>query len=83
MSSFEVVWVPIESFALVYSYFVLHRPEDLTVMIHPLTTEETKGHTSRAVFLGKEVPLKLHALQHELPEVPKQYPELGLGYSML
>ncbi|KAJ3072010.1 hypothetical protein HK102_006335 [Quaeritorhiza haematococci] len=80
MSSYEV-WVPYESFARFYSWIVLNRPKDVSVMIHPLTREEVKDHTERAVFLGGTATLWVGGLRERLEDVPRQYPELGLGYS--
>jgi DOPA 4,5-dioxygenase len=80
IGSYEV-WVPQEHFAKVYSWFLLHRPSNISVLLHPLTKHEMLDHTERAVFLGSSIPLKLNALQTILPQLPAQYPELGLGYS--
>ena len=80
--SFET-WVPFESFAHVYEFFLRQLPvsDGISVLIHPLTRHEILDHTTRATFLGKSYPLDLSVLHEELPEVPAQYPELGLGYS--
>lgn len=78
-ASYEV-WVPIESFALVYSFF-LHNRRDLSILVHPLTRHELLDHTDRSAFLGPRKKLHLEALIKLLDDVPKQYPELGLGYS--
>jgi DOPA 4,5-dioxygenase len=80
IGSYEV-WVPQEYFAKVYSWFLLHRPSNISVLLHPLTRHELLDHTERAVFLGSSIPLKLDALSSQLDKVPAQYPELGLGYS--
>ncbi len=80
IGSYEV-WVPCESFAFMYSFFILNRPSNISILLHPLTREELRDHTERAVFLGANVPLKVSALEISLNKVPAQYPELGLGYS--
>lgn len=79
IGSYEV-WCPRERFSRTYSYFALNRGE-LSVLIHPLTREEVKDHSERAVWLGKSFGLDLSQLTEVLDEVPAQYPELGLGYS--
>jgi DOPA 4,5-dioxygenase len=81
IASFEV-WVPQEYFAKAYSWFLLNRPLNISVLLHPLTRHELLDHTERAVFLGSSIPLKLSALNTVLPKVPAQYPELELGYSL-
>ncbi|KAI8927240.1 DOPA-like domain-containing protein [Entophlyctis helioformis] len=82
IGSYEV-WVPAEHFARVYGWFVLNRPKELKVLLHPLTRHELLDHTERAVYLGgpAALPLKLDELGDVLDHVPLQYPELGLGYS--
>ncbi|KAJ3271556.1 hypothetical protein HDV01_006518 [Terramyces sp. JEL0728] len=79
IGSFET-WVPIEYFAQAYSFFTLNRG-DLSVLLHPLTREQQRDHTERAVWLGKPIPLKVDELPELSDAEPKQYPELGLGYS--
>lgn len=49
--------------------------------MHPLTRFEKKDHSERATWMGPPVPLDMSALQDELSETPRQYPELDLGYS--
>lgn len=79
IGSYEV-WCPREHFSRVYSWFLLHHGE-LSILVHPLTKEEVKDHTDRATWIGKSLPLDISRLSPMLPQVPKQYPELGLGYS--
>lgn len=79
VGSYEV-WCPRERFSRVYSYFAMNRGE-LSVLIHPLTREEVKDHTERAVWLGPSYPLDLTQLREITDSLPLQYPELGLGYS--
>jgi DOPA 4,5-dioxygenase len=81
IASYEV-WVPQEYFARFYSWILLNRPRELSILLHPLTREEVRDHTERAVFLGDwRLPLKTAALSDLLPKVPAQYPHLNLGYS--
>jgi aromatic ring-cleaving dioxygenase len=71
------VWVPIEYVGKALSYFMLYRNE-LTILIHPLTSHSVEDHSGRAIFLGPVFPIDLTVL--EGADDP-QYPELGLGYS--
>ena len=76
--------VPIEYFNQFYSFILFHRPEQISVFIHPLTKMEIMDHTVRACIIGDQSwlsKLDLGALQDELAEIPVQYPELKLGYS--
>lgn len=77
--SFET-WVPIESFAKVYSWFTLHRGS-LSILVHPLTRYEREDHTTHASWLGQPWVLDLDFLREDLGEPPAQYPELDLGYN--
>lgn len=79
IGSFET-WVPQESFAEAYSWFLLNRG-DLSILIHPLTRDEIEDHTVRAVWMGDSLPLDGSPLSELLPEIPAQYPDLELGYS--
>jgi len=79
IGSFEV-WCPKEHFSRVYSWFLLNRGPH-SVLVHPLTREEIKDHTERVAWMGAPVPLDLSALDPLLDELPKQYPEMALGYS--
>ncbi|KAI8898370.1 DOPA-like domain-containing protein [Globomyces pollinis-pini] len=79
IGSFET-WVPIEYFGEAYSFFTLNR-KGLSVLLHPLTREEVKDHTERAMWMGAPMPLKVDQLTPLLDHVPAQYPELGLGNS--
>ncbi|CAG8510761.1 18564_t:CDS:2 [Acaulospora morrowiae] len=79
IGSYEV-WCPKEYFSRTYSWFLLNRGVH-SVLVHPLTKEQLIDHTDRAAWMGQSVPLDLKKLPPVLKEVPKQYPELGLGYS--
>jgi aromatic ring-cleaving dioxygenase len=39
-----------------------HLREDLSVLIHPVQDDELEAHTSKALWLGAKLPLKLEAL---------------------
>ncbi|KAF9180605.1 hypothetical protein BGZ51_006085 [Haplosporangium sp. Z 767] len=79
LGSFEV-WCAMEDFARAFQWFALNHGE-FSVLIHTLTREEIKDHTTRATWLGQPVPLDFTILQEYLQYDPAQYPELGLGYS--
>ncbi|KAF9435524.1 hypothetical protein BGZ76_006107 [Entomortierella beljakovae] len=79
LGSFEV-WCPREDFARCYSWFAMNHG-NFPVLIHTLTREEIKDHTTRATWLGQPVPLDPTVLQEDLGAHPAQYPELGLGYT--
>ncbi|KAI8805015.1 DOPA-like domain-containing protein [Cladochytrium replicatum] len=79
VGSYEI-WVPKEYFSKTYSWFLIHRPADVSVLIHPLTRLQRTDHDERAVWLGTPMPLDLDALPTD-GDLPFQYPELGLGYS--
>ncbi|KAH7408936.1 dopa 4,5-dioxygenase [Cadophora sp. MPI-SDFR-AT-0126] len=76
--SYEI-WVPDSSFSDVYFYLASNRG-NLSVLIHPLTSDQRRDHDARAGWLGKPWPIFLDSLPRDGP-VPLQYPELGLGYS--
>ena len=79
IGSFET-WVPQESFAEAYSWFLMNRG-GLSILVHPLTKDEVDDHTNRDIWMGPSIPLNVARLEKHLPEVPAQYPELRLGYS--
>jgi len=79
IGSYEV-WVPIESFAAVFGWFMLNR-DDLSILVHPLTRHDVRDHTERAMWMGEKLPLDTSKLPVERAEVALQYPELGIGYS--
>ncbi|KAG4436098.1 hypothetical protein IFR05_008418 [Cadophora sp. M221] len=76
--SYEI-WVPDSSFSDVYFYLASNRG-NLSVLVHPLTSNQRRDHDARAGWLGKPWPIYLDDLPRDGP-VPLQYPELGLGYS--
>ncbi len=78
IGSFET-WVPIESFARVHAFFARERGT-LSVFVHALTIHEVRDHEEGA-WMGPSLKLNLEVLHPILPVVPKQHPELMLGYS--
>jgi DOPA 4,5-dioxygenase len=80
IGSYEV-WCAREHFARTYAWFLLNRG-NLSVLVHPLTLEEIKDHSDRAVWMGSPFPLDFSFLVEKLPKPDwAQYPELKLGYS--
>ncbi|KZP13813.1 hypothetical protein FIBSPDRAFT_834722 [Athelia psychrophila] len=77
--SYEI-WVPVESFASVFSYLCLNRG-NLSILVHPLTREQRRDHEIRNAWLGPSFPLDLDALPVRSNELPLQYESLKLGYS--
>jgi len=73
-------WVPIETFANVYQWFIQNH-EGLSILVHPLSRYEIEDHSTRAAWIGEKLPLDLSKLTPVLDYIPLQYPELGLGYS--
>ena len=55
-----VIFKPAE-FERVVSYLMLNR-EGLDVLVHPLTEDAVKDHSSFAIWLGNPVPLQLNTL---------------------
>ncbi|KAJ3538522.1 hypothetical protein NM688_g6510 [Phlebia brevispora] len=79
VGSYEI-WCPSESFTSVYSYLCLNRG-NLSILVHPLTTEQRADHETRNAWIGPSFPLDLSMLPIRSKEVPLQYPSLKLGYS--
>jgi len=63
-----------------FSWFTLNR-KDLSILIHPLTSEEKKDHDERSVWMGKQLPLDLDMLKDKTEKIKSQYPDLNLGYN--
>jgi DOPA 4,5-dioxygenase len=78
VGSFET-WVPMESFPTVFAFFARERGP-LDIFVHALTVHEVRDHEEGA-WMGQRLQLNLGVLHKLLPEVPKQHPELRLGYS--
>ena len=79
--SFSVqIWCPRESLAQMLSFAILHRGS-LSVLIHPLATNEVDDHSLHQMWLGHPFPLDLAALNSTAAGDDPQYPELKLGYS--
>ncbi|KAG9407777.1 hypothetical protein AC1031_021017 [Aphanomyces cochlioides] len=79
VGSFET-WVPIESFAAVFDWFLTNR-NGLNILVHPLSNEDQRDHSERATWMGEPQKLKLSFLSTWRPNVALQYPHFGLGYS--
>lgn len=79
LASFEI-WAPREYFADIMGFITVNRGS-LSVLVHPITRFQMEDHIGRSFWLGRESSLDMSALQVELPIIPKQYPELKLGYS--
>lgn len=77
IGSFET-WVPTEYVGSVMSFFMIHRQE-LTILMHPLSSNAIEDHIGRSVFFGPPVALNLNVIEKDGD--PPQYRELGLGYS--
>ncbi len=54
--------------------FFMQNHGNLTIFLHPLTRLEVLDHSDRAMWLGKDMPVDLSALSHELAEEPKCLP---------
>jgi len=79
IGSYEV-WVPKEYFWKSFSWFTLNR-NDLSILIHPLTSQEKKDHKERSVWMGTPLPLDIDVLEDKNGDVESQYPDLNLGYN--
>ncbi|KAL7802354.1 DOPA-like domain-containing protein [Trichoderma aethiopicum] len=77
--SYEI-WVPDSSFSDVYFYLATNR-QNLSILVHPLTSQQRRDHESRNAWLGTPWPIYLDGLPRESSDVPLQYPQLGLGWS--
>ena len=76
--SFEV-WTPAQYLEKAMSWLMMNRGE-LTVLLHPLTTNEIEDHYARAMWLGPPYRLDFTQLDAEGGD-PPQYAELQLGYN--
>ncbi|KAK4060790.1 uncharacterized protein Triagg1_10633 [Trichoderma aggressivum f. europaeum] len=77
--SYEI-WVPDTSFSEVFFYLATNRG-NLSILVHPLTSQQRRDHESRNAWLGTPWPIYLDGLPRKSDEVPFQYPELRLGWS--
>ncbi|KAK4059172.1 hypothetical protein Trihar35433_11169 [Trichoderma harzianum] len=77
--SYEI-WVPDTSFSEVFFYLATNRG-NLSILIHPLTSQQRRDHETRNAWLGTPWPIYLDGLPRKSDEVPLQYPELRLGWS--
>ncbi|KAH8767328.1 dopa 4,5-dioxygenase [Diaporthe sp. PMI_573] len=76
--SYEI-WVPDSSFSDVFFYLSANRG-NLSILVHPLTSDQRGDHETRNAWMGTPWPIFLDGLPVE-GEIPLQYPELGLGWS--
>ncbi|KAL7805615.1 DOPA-like domain-containing protein [Trichoderma gracile] len=77
--SYEI-WVPDSSFSDVFFYLATNRGT-LSILVHPLTSQQRRDHESRNAWLGTPWPIYLDGLPSESSKIPLQYPELRLGWS--
>ncbi|KAL7904772.1 DOPA-like domain-containing protein [Trichoderma velutinum] len=77
--SYEI-WVPDTSFSEVFFYLATNRG-NLSILVHPLTSQQRRDHETRNAWLGAPWPIYLDGLPRKSDEVPLQYPELSLGWS--
>lgn len=61
-ASFEVLFTR-EVFAEYVSWLMFERPEDLSVLIHPLTRSQTRDHGTRALWLGERLEVDIAFLE--------------------
>lgn len=54
--------------------FFMQNHGNLTILLHPLTRHEVLDHTIRSMWLGKDMPLDISVLSHDLGEPPKCLP---------
>ncbi|KAL1869162.1 hypothetical protein Daus18300_005699 [Diaporthe australafricana] len=76
--SYEI-WVPDSSFSDVFFYLSANRG-NLSILVHPLTSDQRGDHETRNAWMGTPWPIFLDGLPVE-GDIPLQYPELGLGWS--
>ncbi|CAN8105868.1 unnamed protein product [Discula destructiva] len=77
--SYEI-WVPDSSFSDVFFYLAANRG-NLSVLVHPLTANQRGDHETRNAWMGTPWPIYLDVLPKD-GDIPLQYPELGLGWSV-
>jgi DOPA 4,5-dioxygenase len=78
--SFEV-WVPQEHLSGLLSLAMALR-NGLSMLLHPLSSNELQDHTKNAIWLGKPLSLGLDNLKDRPGNpVKSQYPTLYLGYA--
>nr|XP_036582017.1 DOPA 4,5-dioxygenase [Colletotrichum truncatum]KAF6790574.1 DOPA 4,5-dioxygenase [Colletotrichum truncatum] len=75
----RVVWVPDSSFSDVFFYLASNRG-NLSILVHPLTSQQRRDHESSNAWMGTPWPIYLDGLPRD-GDIPLQYPELGLGWS--
>lgn len=60
--SFEVLFTR-EVFADFVSWLMFERPDELSVLVHPLTRSQTRDHTTRAIWLGTRLAIDVALLE--------------------
>lgn len=58
--------------------FFMQNHGNLSVLLHPLTRYEVLDHTDRAMWMGKEIPLDVSTLSHDLVDIPLCLPIPGI-----
>ncbi len=59
--SFEVLFTR-EVFTEYIAWLMFERPDDLPILIHPLTRSQTRDHTTRAIWLGTRLAIDVTIL---------------------
>ncbi|XP_037029782.1 DOPA 4,5-dioxygenase-like isoform X2 [Bradysia coprophila] len=59
--------------------FFMQNHGNLTIFLHPLTRYEVLDHTIRSMWLGKDMPLDISVLNHDLVEAPLCLPIPGIN----
>jgi DOPA 4,5-dioxygenase len=60
-ASFEVLFTR-EVFAEFVAWLMFERPDDMSILVHPLTRSQTRDHTARAVWLGTPLAINVAIL---------------------
>ena len=60
--SFEVLFTR-EVFADYVSWLMFTRPPEIDILVHPLTRSQTLDHSTRALWLGRPLPIDLAMLE--------------------
>ncbi len=64
LGSFEVLFTR-EAFADYVSWLMFARPQEIDILVHPLTGSQVLDHTARALWLGVPLPLDRRMLEEE------------------
>ncbi|KAI9226116.1 MAG: DOPA-like domain-containing protein [Piptocephalis tieghemiana] len=74
------VWTPKEEYSRVYDFVTSNRG-NLSVLIHPISSQQRRDHSDRAVWLGRPLNLNFAYIRTDLGRIPLEHSDLGLGYS--